>query len=77
MNWRSISEVPKQKNRMILFEEWHTYHNGYTACIQEYLADNYDDALAFRGQQMKGSFTHWCYVTPPKDLNPDIKIEIV
>lgn len=71
MKWRNISEVPKQKNRMILFAEWHTYHNGYTVCIQEYLADSYADALYFRKYEMKHSFTHWCYATPPKDLKPD------
>jgi len=72
MKWKPISEIPKQKNRMILFVEWHKFFNGKVIVVQEYVADDYQDALNFRTYEMKNSFTHWAYVTAPKDLVADI-----
>jgi len=60
MSWNSIFLVPKQKNRRILFVQW-----SGNIPIQEYLADDYQCALHFRAMEMKHSFTHWMYITPP------------
>ena len=72
MKWNSIKTIPKQKNRMILFVEWHKFFNGNITVIQEYIADDYQDALNFRTYEMKNPFTHWSYITAPKDLEADV-----
>ena len=63
MNWKPIKEEPKQKNRHIMIAQYWEKNKTF---LQEYIGDSWDDCVHFRLQGYH-SFTHWCYVTTPKN----------
>ena len=62
MDWKHISEEPKQKNRPILFVQL----DNKIGAVKEYIADDYATVLEFKAIEMKHSFTHWTYFNMPK-----------
>ena len=61
MNWKPITEIPKHKTRQILVVQWHN-----DEAMNEYLADDYRDLQIYLGINRFAEFTHWTYITPPK-----------
>lgn len=62
MNWKPISQAIKHTTRQILVVQWHKGESIY-----EYIADDYDDLQIYLAVNKGRKFTHWTYITPPKN----------
>ena len=68
MNYKPISEEPKQKNRTMIFICIES--DGRISCCSD-VWNSWDDANNFRKEKFNGwssyQYTHWAYLNTPKN----------